>query len=303
MNFPFAALAPEYAHLLATAKITRTRPVMEGVDRIMRVLPSYLNTAAETDVPATWIGPTDCREDDCDPRCGIGQGDPWSRVSVNVPRGEGPFSSKAAADRFYLHYDRIDVLQGVMAWDLVYAAWCWERWNGFGPRAHGRLSGYPWSCTDVYDPPRYGGRGNGGKYVRDGVWDPDAVDEQPGAVALYLELIQRRPDLALPAGAALPPIAHDPVAVPLPPPEGVHDAESLQLALNRLGIEPPLRIDGSFGRMTRRAVESFQHAHGLAVDGIAGPATWAAIAALEAPAPISAAEAPAIGLGKMHSLA
>lgn len=52
---------------------------------------------------------------------------------------------------------------------------------------------------------------------------------------------------------------------------------SLQQALNGLGVRLPLAEDGDFGPKTRAAVKNFQLAHGLKVDGIAGPATWAAI--------------------------
>src|SRR5438093_13714446 len=38
-------------------------------------------------------------------------------------------------------------------------------------------------------------------------------------------------------------------------------------------------IDGSFGPDTKQAVESFQSGSGLTVDGIVGPATWAALPA------------------------
>ena len=37
------------------------------------------------------------------------------------------------------------------------------------------------------------------------------------------------------------------------------------------------QIDGKFGPVTRTAVEQFQHDAELAVDGIVGPATWAAL--------------------------
>ncbi|HEU5472481.1 MAG TPA: peptidoglycan-binding domain-containing protein [Actinophytocola sp.] len=37
------------------------------------------------------------------------------------------------------------------------------------------------------------------------------------------------------------------------------------------------QIDGLFGPLTQEAVRDFQGAHGLTVDGIIGPATWAAL--------------------------
>jgi lysozyme family protein len=275
MQHPYQVLQPEYERFLSSVKVTRSQTVSRGVDEIERVLASYEQTSAANNIPAAWIGPTDCRESDCNPRCGIGQGDPWSQVSRHVPAGYGPFTSKAEADKFYLHYDHIDVLAvGVSAWTLAYACWKWEIWNGFGPRAHGRISGYLWSCTDAYDTPTYGGHGLAGKYIADGKWDPDKLDPQPGAVALYLELIRRHPSLAIAADAPLPVVAAGPLVPVLPPPDGVHDAASLQTLLNALGANPPLVVDGNYGRNTRRAVMAFQTANGLDVDGLAGPLTW-----------------------------
>lgn len=50
---------------------------------------------------------------------------------------------------------------------------------------------------------------------------------------------------------------------------------TLQLDLDDLGAK--LTADGVFGQATLAAVQSFQRSHGLTVDGIAGPQTWAAI--------------------------
>lgn len=47
----------------------------------------------------------------------------------------------------------------------------------------------------------------------------------------------------------------------------------LQRLLNNVGNH--LTVDGYFGAGTLAAVESFQAHHGLTVDGIVGPATWA----------------------------
>jgi Putative peptidoglycan binding domain len=50
---------------------------------------------------------------------------------------------------------------------------------------------------------------------------------------------------------------------------------ALQQLLNSLGF--PCGVDGGFGPNTRSAVERFQEAHGLRVDGKVGPDTWRAL--------------------------
>lgn len=53
--------------------------------------------------------------------------------------------------------------------------------------------------------------------------------------------------------------------------------EELQQKLNDYGVTPPLAVDGIFGPLTRAAVVEFQQANGLAADGVVGPLTWGAI--------------------------
>lgn len=59
--------------------------------------------------------------------------------------------------------------------------------------------------------------------------------------------------------------------------DGEDDVKQLQEALNDLGADPKLVVDGRYGPATRRAVREFQAAAGIKVDGIAGPVTEAAI--------------------------
>ena len=56
------------------------------------------------------------------------------------------------------------------------------------------------------------------------------------------------------------------------------DVRALQIALQTLGFLSGA-ADGKFGAQTREAVKKFQKASGLAVDGIVGQATWAALPA------------------------
>lgn len=69
----------------------------------------------------------------------------------------------------------------------------------------------------------------------------------------------------------------DPPAVTEPSTPDLGDPAQLQAALNAAGASPPLVVDGILGQHTRDAVSAFQRAHGLAVDGVAGAATLAAL--------------------------
>ena len=74
-------------------------------------------------------------------------------------------------------------------------------------------------------------------------------------------------------------------AAPTDPPDTLptgaqpdRSARALQAALNRAGASPPLAVDGIIGPLTRAALRAFQGAHGLPVTGEADAATWAALA-------------------------
>ncbi len=56
----------------------------------------------------------------------------------------------------------------------------------------------------------------------------------------------------------------------------MHGTAWLQQSLNKLGTEPPLITDGSFGPLTV-AAEKLSAGHGLEADGRVGPQTVAAI--------------------------
>ena len=64
----------------------------------------------------------------------------------------------------------------------------------------------------------------------------------------------------------------------------------LQTALNALGTNPPLDIDGEYGPMTKDTVLQFQKTHELVADGWAGDATHAALQLALSKKPIAAAK-------------
>lgn len=277
MIHPFEQLRSEYAQLLATMVITRRTEVDYVVDaRPGNNLLACIDAgryaaacAASGGIPEEWAAASFEREASSNFALSPAQGDRWDRASVHVPAHRGPFASwEAAAIDAYA----IDHLNEVGA-----ANWTWERacyegelFNGFGYRAHGVHSPYLWSGTNHYAR---------GKYVADGEWNAEERDEQLGIVPMMAVILQARPELKLanPFPASIqPPEVTSP---PMPAPEGHHDGEALQEALNKLD-DAGLQVDGSYGRFTRNAVIAFQAKHHLQVDGIAGPATWAAIVAL-----------------------
>jgi lysozyme family protein len=109
-------------------------------------------------------------------------GDPLSARTVRVPRGrpasgDPPFSWKfSATDAMeYEGFDRI------ADWSVPHILYLFEKYNGFGYRHKGLRTPYLWSFSNLYDK---------GKYVADGVFDPDAVSKQCGAAVLLKQLLE-----------------------------------------------------------------------------------------------------------------
>lgn len=279
MQHPFEVLKPEYERRLAALKVTRQAEVQSRAVAILRrpeVITNFGPVQDQLGIPMVWGICSFERESGLDFRTSPAQGDRWDRVSVNVPRGVGPFPSWIAAAIWSYKHDAID--KNSAPWSWPYMCWGWEKMNGFGPRDHGHVSGYNFSGIDQYDPPT----GTGGKYVSDGKWNPEEVDKQLGCVPLALELVRLEPALALHnAPIIVPAVPTEPIPV-TPTPVGVGGGPRgtawIQDSLNHLHFGgDQLNVDGNYGRRTRNAVRAFQSAHSLMVDGLAGPKTIAAI--------------------------
>lgn len=70
----------------------------------------------------------------------------------------------------------------------------------------------------------------------------------------------------------------------------------LQALLNQRlpELQPALMTDGKFGEMTLQRVRAFQKKHGLTIDGVVGPVTWAVLAGKVPPKPAFPKPKPAI---------
>jgi lysozyme family protein len=272
MQHPLTALHDDYASWVAHAEILPERhaAVTAVAQRIVSVQQRFAHVSTLTGIPVDWMGSSFYREADLDFHCSPAQGDRWDRRSVNVPRGLGPYPDWDSSALVAYHIDGIDLV-GAPNWDWVRKCYESEIMNGFGYRDRWHIrSPYVVGATNLQQR---------GKYVRDGVFDPNVMDTQIGMLPIMMEVIRLMPALggasAAPAAAAVPPPAETPPRSPL----AEHDVSWLQASLNKVHPAWTLTVDDIYGKKTRNAVRSFQQEHGLAVDGIAGPETFAAVEA------------------------
>jgi len=166
---------------------------LEGARRIARAIIAnrarYEAVEQATGVPWFMIGPIHARESDMDFSTHLHNGDSLKARTHHVPagrpkRGNPPFAWDASA------IDALTMppheLQKVKAWSVERILYETEKYNGWGYLKKGN-SPYLWSWTSEY---------HGGKYVRDGVYDPSHWDEQAGCVALLKELAALEPKVA-----------------------------------------------------------------------------------------------------------
>lgn len=156
----------------------------------------YQAVTGKTGVPWPVIAVIHERECSQDWTRSLAQGDPWDRVSVHVPAGRGPFKSWEDA--------AIDALNDCSPyagrnkdWSIGALLTKLEEYNGLGYAARGAPSPYVWAGTDQY---------RSGKYVRDGIYDPNVIDSQAGCAGLLMAMKALDPTITL-ATAAQAPVA------------------------------------------------------------------------------------------------
>ena len=215
------ALTAANARRWAVARMLESRQASfrATARRLVAARRKYEAVAATTGVP--WFAIAVIHEREASQRwdASIAQGDRWDRVSVHVPKGRGPFASWDAA--------AIDALTDCAPHAARWRDWSpgglctlLEQYNGLGYAGRGLPSPYIWAGTDQY---------RSGKYVADGRFDPDAVDQQLGCAGMLVAMAEidgsvaaalARPRPSVPTIAPPPrtaPMAAKPTPNPLPP--------------------------------------------------------------------------------------
>lgn len=184
------------------AKLTRLPEFNNVAKRLVAAKGKYKAVEQRTGVPWFVVAVIHEREASQSWSANIAQGDPWNRRSVHVPKGRGPFKSwDDAADDALLN---CSPFAGKWKdWTAGGAMALLEQYNGLGYAAKRLPSPYCWSGTDQYQR---------GKYVADGVFDPNVVDKQLGCAGLILAMMAIDPSITM--GSV---VVAKPAAVPAPP--------------------------------------------------------------------------------------
>jgi len=155
----------------------------------------YVEISKATGVPWFVVAVIHERESSQNWNAQLAQGDPLGRVSTHVPVGHGPFlnhpNDPPLQDAFYR--GALDALIDCPPYAARNTDWSigglltkLEEYNGLGYAARQQPSPYIWSGTDQY---------KSGKYVRDGVYDPNAVDRQLGCAGLLVAMMALDPSI------------------------------------------------------------------------------------------------------------
>jgi lysozyme family protein len=175
----FADLAAEYAATFAAAAIAPERAgAVEHVRRkLVGFASEYRAVAQATRVPWHVVGLIHVMESSCNFGTHLHNGDSLTHRTSRVPAGrpapavaDPPFAwSTSAVDALTQGNHKLHL---VANWSRERELYELERYNGFGYRRRGLATPYLWSGSDRYVK---------GKFVRDGVFDPDEVSKQIGA--------------------------------------------------------------------------------------------------------------------------
>jgi lysozyme family protein len=180
-------IAGEYRQMFDRAVADAAKAT--SIERLATMLVSFRSTyeKVQRDLKIPWffIGLIHGMESNFNFGTHLHNGDTLMHRTVNIPKGRPP--AEVADPPFAWTTSAIDALtmKGFHTqtdWSLPAILFRLEQYNGFGYRMRGRASPYLWSLSDRY---------TGGKFVKDGVFDPAALSKQCGAAIVLKRLIAR----------------------------------------------------------------------------------------------------------------
>lgn len=192
-----------------TLRTERLREVQATARRIFKGRDRYEKVSSATGVPWFVVGLIHAMEAGLSFDDHLHNGDPLDERTVHVPRGRPkqgtpPFTwEDSAIDA--LGYDGLTVIDN---WCVERIAFMLESYNGWGYRGKGVPTPYLWSYTNQYEK---------GKFVRDHVFDANAVSEQSGAMAILTAMRDLETSIPLTFFNGND-AAHDPKTPVMPPP-------------------------------------------------------------------------------------
>ena len=173
-----------YRKLFETAKVRPERKafVQSRVAVLAANKNRYHQAGGPLGVPWWFVAILHELESGADFSTHLHNGDPLTHKTVNVPAGRPPGNPPFTWLRSARDALRFDRVANVQDWSISHALFRFEGFNGFGYRSRGINSPYLWSFSNKYTK---------GKFVADGVFDPNAVSEQCGAAVLLREMVNQ----------------------------------------------------------------------------------------------------------------
>lgn len=272
-----AAYADEYRKRWAACKVDPERAREAG--RVADIMISnqgryeHISVIASGGVIPWWfIALAHNRESGMDFTRHLHEGSRLTGRTQDVPKGR-PKAPPANGKTYTFEESAVDALtmpgkafDKIKVWDVAEVFFRLELYNGFGYRAKGIPSPYLWAGTNQSD--------ERGKYVRDHVFDQNAIERQLGCAAIMLALRDR--------GVVLFPDGEHAGQSGGGPGENLSVGSSgwevgaVQRRLSALGYLVG-KVDERFGPQTRAAVLDFQARNGLPATGEVDAATRTAL--------------------------
>lgn len=144
----------------------------------------YVLVEDRTSIPRDMIFAIHWKEASGDFNTCLHNGDKLPGPTKRVPRGRGPFKNWEEAAVDALRFSNIAIFSS--DWSIEKKLYACEAYNGWGYHNGAginttppKTSPYLWAATDAYEK---------GLYVRDGVFDPDAISKNPGVAAIFKAL-------------------------------------------------------------------------------------------------------------------